>query len=332
MDIKVDAPDPNFQTSLPISDYVAFSSDMQHRNPARNRVNRFYVKVHNRGVNKATNVQVRAFFADASAGLPALPMDFWSAGKPFSADPSSTAWTPVGPTQTIAELDPAEPGIVEWDWFVPATAATHSCLLVLATCTEDPLSGTGVFDVATLVTSRKQVTLKNLHVDDPVAGMPLPAQDAYILELHNIYQEEVSFDIVFHWGNLPRETHIFIAFEALPEKKSEVPGDPAALEHAGIKAVHPKEELFPEKREGRCGEIRHLDIHHIYQLSPTEDRMTIIPGIQVPYGRSRTLAINLVLPEHIQKKAVQFNVIQQSGRRVVGGSTYLLHPRKREVE
>src|SRR5205807_1177008 len=120
VDIKVDAPQPNFQTPMPITDYVAFASDIQHRNPSRSRTNRFYAQVHNRGVNKATNVQVRAFFADASAGLPALPADFWSAGKPFSADPSSTVWTPVGPTQTIAELDPAEPGIVECDWFVPA--------------------------------------------------------------------------------------------------------------------------------------------------------------------------------------------------------------------
>lgn len=83
VDIKVDAPQPNFQTTSPVTDYVAFESDLQHRNPSRNRTNRFYVQVQNRGVNKATNVQVRAFFADASAGLPALPPDFWSAGKPL---------------------------------------------------------------------------------------------------------------------------------------------------------------------------------------------------------------------------------------------------------
>jgi photosystem II stability/assembly factor-like uncharacterized protein len=327
VDIKVDAPQPNFQTTSPVTDYVAFESDIQHRNPSRNRTNRFYVQVHNRGVNKATNIQVRAFFADASAGLPSLPSDFWSAGKPFSADPSGTTWTPVGPTQTIVELDPAEPGIVEWDWFVPA-AATHSCLLAMATCTEDPLNGSGVFDVATLVTSRKQVTLKNLHVDDPVPGMPLPAQDAYLLELHNINHEDTSFDIVFHWENLPDETSIYVVFEILPDTKPGIPGEPAVLEQAGIKAVHPKEKLFQEKIEDRCGEISHLDIQHIYRLSPKEDRMTVIPGIHIPYNRSRILAINLILPKHRKYKTVQFSVIQQSGKRVTGGSTYLLHPQK----
>jgi hypothetical protein len=326
VDIKVDAPEPDFQTTSPVTDYVSFESDVQHRNPRRNRTNRFYVQVHNRGVNKATNVQVRAFFANASAGLPTLPSDFWSGGKPFEGDPSGIDWIPIGTTRTIPELGPAEPGIIEWDWYVPDTAATHSCLLAFATCTEDPLDGSGMFNVDILERNRKQITLKNLHVDDPVPGMPMPAQDAYLLELHNTYQKDAFFDVVIHWENLPRETIIYVVFEVLPGEKPGIPGEPAVLERAGIKEIHSKIDLFQEKLEDRCGEFRHLDIHHIYQLYPRNDRMTIIPGVCVPYNGRRALAINLILPKHIKGESLQFSVSQQSGKRVTGGSTYILHP------
>lgn len=333
VDIKVDAEEgspPSFQTPTPITDYVAFESDLQHRTARRNRVNRFYVQVHNRGVSKATNVQVRAFFADASAGLPSLPADFWSAGKPFVGTPSGTAWTPIGPTKTISELEAAEPGVVEWDWTVPGTASQHSCLLALATCTENPLDGTGILDVGTLVTTRKQVTLKNLHVEDAVPGSPMQPEQVYILELHNPYEQTSTFDLVFHWGNLPKETRIFIAFEKLPDKKPAVIAKPEDLKRFGIEVVCPKEKLFPEKQEGRCGEIRYFDIERIYQLSPTKDGTTMIPSVRIPNDRPLIMAINLLVPKDMKEENVQFDIIQQSGKRIIGGSTYLLRQRKKK--
>jgi hypothetical protein len=69
-------------------------------------------------------------------------------------------------------------------------------------------------------------------------------------------------------------------------------------------------------------------MQHMYQLSPLEDSMTVIQGIHIPSNRPRALAINLILPKHMKEEPVQFTVIQQSGKRVVGGSTYLLRPRK----
>lgn len=169
VDIKVDARKFGkfgyYQTPEPITDYVSFEGDLQHRNPRRPANNRLYIQVHNRGVSKATNVTVRVFVANTSAGYPALSNDFWSAGKPFSADPSSNEWVPVGPAKSIAVLEPAEPAVFYWPWYVSKYAApTDTSLLALATCSEDPLVGAGIYDVAILVQNRKQAALKKVKV------------------------------------------------------------------------------------------------------------------------------------------------------------------------
>ena len=161
-DVKVDA--PPFQTPMPVTDPIDLANLVQHRSPRRGMTNRFYAQVHNRGPFTATSVRLRAFFANASLGLPNLPGDFWLGLKPFDADPSAVDWTPIGPTQPAGDLRPGETALVRWDWIVPLGAAGHSCLLVLATCVEDPLGALGVFDVGTLVTGQNNVVLKNLAV------------------------------------------------------------------------------------------------------------------------------------------------------------------------
>ncbi len=336
-DIKIDAPDPNFQTPAPITDYMAFE-ELQHRNPRRGAVNRFYVQVHNRGPRKATNVQVRAFFADAFGGAPSLPADFWSGGNPFMGTPSSTDWTPIGPTQTIPELEPAEPGVVEWDWLVPPSAAAQFySLLAVATCAEDPVDVTGRFadpsfmlNVAVAVPWSKYVALKSIFIGDPVFGssLHLRAEEAFILELHNPYHDIEAFDLAFHWGSLPEETRIFVAFEHHPDNKPSVTGKLQELKRLGIQVARGKTKLFLEEQEDRCGEIRQFDLQRVYQLSPSKDRTTTIPSVRVPHGRPLTLAINLVLPTNGGQETAQFDVIQQSGKQVVGGATYLLRLRK----
>ena len=80
-DIKIDAPDPvtgAYQTPSRDIDYVQFE-ELVHDNPRRDTWVRAHVQIHNRGNNDATNVQVRAFWANAGGGLPDLPVDFWTA-------------------------------------------------------------------------------------------------------------------------------------------------------------------------------------------------------------------------------------------------------------
>jgi len=166
-DVKVDAPAPVTHTyQLPVAavDYLAFETKLEHRNPQRGILNRVYVHVNNRGVQVAASVTVKILYADASPGLPNLPANFWTA---FPGNGTTTVWKPIGAAKTISNLSPKRPQVLEWDWTPPLAAATHSCLLVVVDSSEDPIpAASKVSNVGTLVTSEKRVGLKNLHVID----------------------------------------------------------------------------------------------------------------------------------------------------------------------
>src|SRR5260370_42628093 len=94
-DIKIDALEgsvPAYQMNVDEGDYIAFESRLQHRNSQPDRVNRVYVQLHNRGVRAARDVSVKVLCTVASAGLPDLRPDFWTA---FPADSAQTSpWKP----------------------------------------------------------------------------------------------------------------------------------------------------------------------------------------------------------------------------------------------
>jgi hypothetical protein len=323
-DVKVDAPEPTFQTATPIGDYVSFEASIVHRTALRNRTNRFYVQVHNRGIARTTNVQVRAFFATASAGLPALPADFWSAGKPFTGTPSGTTWTAIGPTQLIASLEPAKPAIVGWDWAIPATAAEHSCLLVVTSCSDDPVNGTGILDVGQLVTSRKQVALKNLHILDPVPGgeQPVPMT----IRVNNPGTETIVTDVLVHFGNLPSRTRIWAAVD-----RGEMRGRRSVEETKRTRELLRKSGLtLARSVDDDCGDEREVDMEDMYVATAAKPEVQVlVPGIVVPAGGWRAVTIAVEQPRQIPAVGVQFDVIQRIGDRIVGGSTYRFEPRRR---
>lgn len=100
-----------------VFDGVEFD-ELTDQDPKRSQINRFYQQLHNRGWQNATNnLRVRAFLADASAGLPALP----NALTPPDFNLTSTLhWTPIGPVQSVGVLEPNRPVIVSWDYVEPA--------------------------------------------------------------------------------------------------------------------------------------------------------------------------------------------------------------------
>jgi hypothetical protein len=112
--------------------------------------------------------------AGASAGLPSLPADFWTAWPNSAGDAN---WTPIGAPQTIANLDPLRPTVLSWSWTPPPGADAHSSILVVVDSTSDPIPGTAkVFDVAQLVTSEKRVGLKNLQLVNLAQGALVPVR------------------------------------------------------------------------------------------------------------------------------------------------------------
>jgi len=173
-DIKTDAP-PSWQLLPSEVNYLNFETRLVHESPEKGNQNRVYVQVHNRGPLPANNVTVKIMTAGASAGLPDLPADFWTAW-PNSA--GNANWTPVGAPQTIATLDPLRPTVLQWDWTPPADADAHSCMLVVIDSPSDPMpaSSKSLFNIAQLVTTEKRVGLKNLHLVNllPDALRPLP--------------------------------------------------------------------------------------------------------------------------------------------------------------
>jgi hypothetical protein len=339
-DIKVDALDPAFQTSTAISDYVVFEADLEHETARRGVANRFYAQVHNRGPMMATKLQVRAFFASAALGMPALPGDFWSSGKPFVGTPSGPNWMPVGPTIEIPKLEPAEPGVVCWEWTVPVAASKYSCLLVVATCAEDPIDGGGILDTDELVLTRKHVAAKSFNVEKAVPGKPMPPDQVFLTKVIDVTRQGVPYDLELHWGNLPQGSRVFVAFERPRSGGRVILAGDDELGRLDIRLAHTGHTLFlrqyqvglrrrgwfglPWLRRRATSEHRNFDLTRVYELPRPDRNLVIFPNLRVPRDASVAVALNVALPAQTTASA-QFDLIQRLGDRIVGGSTYLLH-------
>jgi hypothetical protein len=150
----------NYQKDGPM-DYIGFH-DFSHHDPRTGADGRIYLKVNNRGPKPATNVQVRLFWANKEGdAFPDLPTDFWT--KFPGADPADTSkWHPVSAAQTIANLRPAEPAVLTFDW--PSDGISDPVgVLAAITCPEDPINENGL-SVASIVASNKRILLREMRV------------------------------------------------------------------------------------------------------------------------------------------------------------------------
>lgn len=314
-DIKVDvAP---LYTPDALFDGVEFD-ELVHEDPKRTETNRFYLQVHNRGWEDATDVRVRAYLADASAGLAALP----NALSPPDFNLSSTIdWTPVGPAQTISLLEPNRPVIVSWDYTVPGTAATHSCLLAVVSCAQDPITTTET-NVNLLVKAEKRVCLKNLHVVNG-AG-PKPAQTLATINFHNVNEVADLIDIAIE----PAEFSDGSIGLLLEPVDFEDPGK--ALD--GVTRYELEEGEFLGEfyvRPGDRSKVDHsvllqkLDRRQVYEFDPAKP--AALRGIRLGPRQSLQGLLTLRGSRHVPHgKTQQFSVLQRQGGEIVGGSTYEL--------
>jgi photosystem II stability/assembly factor-like uncharacterized protein len=188
-DIKVNHL-PYYAPAGSVFDGVDFDLSLVHQDPHRTETNRIYLQVHNRGWQPSANVAVRAFVADASAGLPALP----NALTPPSFNLTSMAsWTPVGPAQNIPLLLPNRPVVITWDFAFPASTATHTCCLAVVSSTDDPFTNPAT-EIGTLVNGDKHACLKNLHVIDPgpaPVGMTMSS-----IDFHNTSKRAALVELI----------------------------------------------------------------------------------------------------------------------------------------
>jgi hypothetical protein len=328
-DVKVDAY-PYYAVDA-LFDGVEFDTATAE-DPIRNDVghpsaNRLYVQVHNRGPLAANNVKVKVLYADASAGLPLLPTDFWAS---FPNDWSSASpWSTVDavlPFQTIPTLAPNTPVVLRWDWNVPATAATHTCMLAIVSSDEDPVVRSDAVltdrQLWNLVPNDKHVGLRNLHVitgSAPLGGSPFP-QFSW-LNFHNPFPYPQFFDLVVDRRALGREVDVALL---LPEVAAR--SDVRKLRAPGIR-------VQPAKQRGWWTPALKDAGRHAFALAvlvdhPDDDpcgRAPTIAGVLLHPDRPLKVGIVIRQSRHAKPgdKAV-FSLLQRAGGVLVGGSTFEL--------
>jgi photosystem II stability/assembly factor-like uncharacterized protein len=326
-DIKVDALEgtpPTYQMPVASVDYVAFEARLQHRNAQRGRVNRVYVEVHNRGIAAAANVTVKLLFANASAGLPALPSDFWTAFPNNSTNTS--VWTPVGTAKVIPSLSPAEPIVLEWEWTTPTSAAEHTCLLAIMDSPSNPIPAANkVFDVNTLVQNEKRAGLKNLHVVDAAPGTSQGAalgffsrrSTAQTIRLMPAALGGWRVGLIWPKGN-PLAPVMKAARRTRSARRSPAA---AALKEQGWKANKPTAAAIKRLKEQFGAELEKFDTSTIYVLENGE-KGGHLDDVKVPAAGLRVLLL-FTPPERGDARAT-FNVVQEENGQVVGGNTFVL--------
>lgn len=308
-DIKVES--SPFYAPDALLDGVEFDLDVPHESAVRGQPNRFYLQVHNRGWRAATDVRVRAFFANASLALPNLPA---ALAHPELTLPNENtpgaAWRAVGPVRVIPTLEPNRPVVVSWDWTIPLDAATHSCLMAVVSGGDDPITTTET-TIGTLITSEKRVCLKNLHVVNAGSAPSMMA-----LEIHNPEARDVRADLVFDPIDMTNGT-IGLLLERLEL-------DTEKLVNATLYPLRPGEHLgdWP----------KHIDAARAEQLMAGIDRSALIEVdprrraeiIGIPLRAGQTLRAVVVCKAQknvAYGRSSRFTISQRHEGKIVGGST-----------
>lgn len=338
-DVKVDA-FPYFATDA-LFDGVEFDltapedpvrNDASHPNP-----NRLYVQVHNRGPLATNNVKVKALWADASAGLPALPADFWSS---YPNDWSAvSAWNTVNaavPFQTIPTLLPHTPKVLLWDWNVPPSAATHTCMFVVISSDEDPVMHSDAVPndhlLWVLVPNDKHITLRNLHVVTlPAPPGPSPAQFITTLDFHNPHRFPQFFDIVFDRSLMPRNSRLSLL---LPKVMTRTPLARKPEKGIEISAVNNREWWWRDaKGLSKRGWYHHCRVEAGIDDLTCNPKVAHIPSLLIPAGEKvRTAVIISPPPKARPGSSFRFAVQQRQDGIIIGGSTYEIRIAPAEVK
>lgn len=186
-DIRVDVPSLyNASYQFSSVDHVEFESCpasiascppwvLTNVDPRRGQLANVYVQVHNRGLAPASNVRVVAMYADASAGVPPLPANFWTqtavpGTTSCGALDESSGWHMVG-CGVVSEVSARIPEVQKFAWNVPASAAEHTCMLTIVDSAQDPITNTTT-DVEDLTINDRRVAHRNLHVIDGPSAVP----------------------------------------------------------------------------------------------------------------------------------------------------------------
>jgi hypothetical protein len=314
---------------------------------------RVFVEVHNRGLTPLPGAMVRVLLlvTDAYAGLPPLPSEYasrinaedtsnWVSGSQWRfADTSSPYRTLPGP------VDARVPQVVEFPLDISAlglpTGHNHVCAAAFITTPADPISSTEPsLDVLTM--HDRHAVHRNLHVV-PLGATPTTSGDpgreptTAVLGFANAGRRARKTELVIDRRDFPGHLSLLLPRDATKELKLD--GLTAAKrrglgeveEHLGAWTKEVRERL--EHRAGLLGgdsqieQLSMLDPGRILVADP--GGKAALHGLTIPGGEAIWTAITLRAPEDARPgDSFRFDVIQRAGRRIVGGSTYLLGVRE----
>jgi len=323
-DIKVDAfpyrpPDPLFDG---VEFDLATPEDPVRNDALHPNANHLYVQAHNRGPLSAHNVKVKVLYADASAGLPALPADFWSS---FPNDWSAaSSWNTVDatvPFQSIPELLPHTPKVLSWNWTVPPSANDHTCMLAVISADEDPVvrSDANPNDhlLWMIVPYDKHIALRNLHVITAAAPGGIPG--AHFVDFHNAQRFAQYFDLVLDISNLPKDTRLSLL---LPKVFLQ---SPRPAEGNNVRLLEVGKQAWWHKAKTLSKGKWHYEVQiHGSCVDPCSGRrLAVVPRLLIPAGeRIRTALVVTPPPKAPPGSVYRFALLQKQGSITIGGSTY----------
>ncbi|HUB98860.1 MAG TPA: hypothetical protein VMS11_03440 [Solirubrobacterales bacterium] len=303
-------------------------------------VNRVFVEVHNRGLTPVPGamVSVLLLVTDAFTGLPPLPTGYaasinagdtsnWVAGSQWRfADTSSPYRALPGP------LDARVPQVVEFPLDITAlglpTGHDHVCAAAFVTTAADPLDSTEPsLDVLTM--HDRHVVHRNLHV------VPLGARPTtFVLGFANAgpraRKTELIFDPCFFPGRLflllPREVLEGVTLKGFEVAKRHSLGEVGEHLDTWSEGVHERLERRAELFGGGDSQVEQLGaLDRSRCLVADPGRRASLSGLRIPAGEAIWGAITLPTPADAQPgDSHRFDFIQRVGRRVSGGSTYLV--------
>ena len=337
-DIKVDAPpfapvdafvdgvefDYPTHRLLPFGYQIEKVEGIAHKNPIRTENNRVYVQAHNRGPKAAADVDVRLLWADAGAGLPPLPGDFWTKLAADSYD--QTVWHLID-KKRIPSLKAGVPHVLRFDWTPPATVSDHVCLLALLENPDEPLLPETELNVDVLTPRNKRVTHKNVH---PVNAVPLLNRFAAwaSLRFHNAFATWRRFTFRLHthadrdWTVamlLPREldlerpvTESVRGFRLLAVEHTQREAWLAAARATGAVSA-PLLEWGP-----RFGDPLILVLDDPRGVGE-------VRGVGIEPRQPVPAVFVAIRPREVAAARLRLDALQVDGQRLVGGSTFLIH-------
>jgi hypothetical protein len=183
-DIKIDTPfiaigsfqtpasTETYLTGAP-ADYLAFPQ-FTSDNLRRGSTSRLYAEVMNRGPVDATNVKIRAFYASKTGTTyPDLPANFWTSFP--DSDPDVTVWKSFGDMKTLGTVRPGQPKVATWEYNLPSSDAGPIGVLLVTTCTEDPLvvapADPNVKDAAAIAAAQRHIALREVSTNLPAGAI-----------------------------------------------------------------------------------------------------------------------------------------------------------------